>query len=171
MKNLFLVFVLAFLISACNHNEVVSNIGFSDEQKIEKITQFYKESLKTNFPQLKINFVEKTSLNGFEAFIFEFEMAGEKSKELIFATDNIFFTDAVRFDNLSPLRAEAQTLLSKDKFKIILNHLKEDKDYIISLGSGTKEIFVFSDPECPYCQKHLEKLNEEYLKEYKIHFI
>nr|WP_270961649.1 thioredoxin fold domain-containing protein [Campylobacter upsaliensis] len=41
----------------------------------------------------------------------------------------------------------------------------------MTLGSGKKEIFVFSDPECPYCKKHLQKLDEKYLKEHKVHFI
>ncbi|EPN1533411.1 thioredoxin fold domain-containing protein, partial [Campylobacter upsaliensis] len=41
----------------------------------------------------------------------------------------------------------------------------------MTLGSGKKEIFVFSDPECPYCKKHLQKLDENYLKEHKVHFI
>lgn len=170
MKNFFLVFILAFFITACTHNQM-TNTSLSDKQKIEKITQFYQERLKDNFPQLQIHFIKKIFLDGLEAFVFELDMAGEKSKEVVFIKDNIFFTDAVMFNHLIPLRDEAEVLLSKDKFTTVLHHLKEDKDYVVSLGSGKNQIYVFSDPECPFCQKYLKSINEKYLKENTVHFI
>lgn len=36
MKNFFLVFILAFFITACTHNQM-TNTSLSDKQKIEKI--------------------------------------------------------------------------------------------------------------------------------------
>ncbi|ELC3858117.1 thiol peroxidase [Campylobacter jejuni] len=137
---------LMLLLSISN-----AKVYLSEAQKIEKIKDFYEEKIKSNFAELKINYIEKTMLNGLEAFIFEFELGNEKNKEVVFVKDDLFFTDAISFNDL--------------------NSLKDDKAYIITLGSGEKESFVFSDPECPYCKKHLQKLDEKYLKEHKVHFI
>ncbi|MCR2112184.1 thioredoxin fold domain-containing protein [Campylobacter upsaliensis] len=153
---------LMLLLSISN-----AKVYLSEAQKIEKIKGFYEE----NFAELKINYIEKTMLNGLEAFIFEFELGNEKSKEVIFVKDDLFFTDAISFNDLNSLEDEAQAFLSQDKFQNILKALEDDKAYIITLGSGGKESFVFSDPECPYCKKHLQKLDENYLKEHKVHFI
>lgn len=153
---------LMLLLSISN-----AKVYLSEAQKIEKIKSFYEE----NFAELKINYIEKTMLNDLEAFIFEFELGNEKSKEVIFVKDDLFFTDAISFNDLNSLEDEAQAFLSQDKFQNILKALKDDKAYIITLGSGEKESFVFSDPECPYCKKHLQKLDENYLKEHKVHFI
>lgn len=153
---------LMLLLSISN-----AKVYLSEAQKIEKIKGFYEE----NFAELKINYIEKTMLNGLEAFIFEFELGNEKSKEVIFVKDDLFFTDAISFNDLNSLEDEAQAFLSQDKFQNILKALEDDKAYIITLGSGEKESFVFSDPECPYCKKHLQKLDENYLKEHKVHFI
>lgn len=153
---------LMLLLSISN-----AKVYLSEAQKIEKIKSFYEE----NFAELKINYIEKTMLNGLEAFIFEFELGNEKSKEVIFVKDDLFFTDAISFNDLNSLEDEAQAFLSQDKFQNILKALEDDKAYIITLGSGEKESFVFSDPECPYCKKHLQKLDENYLKEHKVHFI
>lgn len=153
---------LMLLLSISN-----AKVYLSEAQKIEKIKSFYEE----NFAELKINYIEKTMLNGLEAFIFEFELGNEKSKEVIFVKDDLFFTDAISFNDLNSLEDEAQAFLSQDKFQNILKALEDDKAYIITLGSGGKESFVFSDPECPYCKKHLQKLDENYLKEHKVHFI
>lgn len=153
---------LMLLLSISN-----AKVYLSEAQKIEKIKSFYEE----NFAELKINYIEKTMLNDLEAFIFEFELGNEKSKEVIFVKDDLFFTDAISFNDLNSLEDEAQAFLSQDKFQNILKALEDDKAYIITLGSGEKESFVFSDPECPYCKKHLQKLDENYLKEHKVHFI
>ncbi|EMK8456917.1 thiol peroxidase [Campylobacter upsaliensis] len=157
---------LMLLLSISN-----AKVYLSEAQKIEKIKDFYEEKIKSNFAELKINYIEKTMLNGLEAFIFEFELGNEKNKEVVFVKDDLFFTDAISFNDLNSLKDEAQVFLSQDKFQNILKALKDDKAYIITLGSGEKESFVFSDPECPYCKKHLQKLDEKYLKEHKVHFI
>lgn len=128
---------LMLLLSISN-----AKVYLSEAQKIEKIKGFYEE----NFAELKINYIEKTMLNGLEAFIFEFELGNEKSKEVIFVKDDLFFTDAISFNDLNSLEDEAQAFLSQDKFQNILKALEDDKAYIITLGSGGKESFVFSDP-------------------------
>lgn len=186
MKTL-LFFVLLMMLSACKDNEstkfikevdenftkelVQKNASLSDDEKIEKIKSFYENKLKTNFPQVKLTFIEKTHLKDLEGFVFEFEVAGEKAREIIFVKDEVFFAEGVFFKDLSSLRDEAQNILSKTHFKNILKSLKDDKDFIITLGKGQKELFVFSDPECPYCKKHLEKINEAFLKTYTLNFI
>ncbi|HIF9806721.1 TPA: thiol peroxidase [Campylobacter jejuni] len=141
-----------------------------DKEKIEKISKFYKEKLK-NIPNLEISFLEKNNDFPFEAYIFEFKTNTEKTKELIFVKDNYFFTDYVDFKTLELSKNKVQELLSKDKHKNILKELEKDKQYIVSLGNGKNQVYVFSDPECPFCQKHLKTIDEEFLKKNTIHFI
>ncbi|WP_252972885.1 thiol peroxidase [Campylobacter helveticus] len=152
-------------------NTSLQSNALNDTQKIEKIKAFYEERLKPNFANAKVSFIKKVYLNGLEAFVFEFEVAGEKSKELVYVKGDLFFAEAIKFSDLKSLRDEGQELLAKDKFKDILEALKEDSAFIITLGSGDKELYVFSDPECPYCKKHLAKIDENFLKEHKVHFI
>lgn len=182
-----------FLLCACSDNENAKLIKevdenftkellsktptqvLSEKEKIEKIISFYEARLKNSFENVKISFIEKQKIKGLEAFIFEFHIKQgdreEKSKEAVFISDDVFFADGASFKDLSSLRDEASKVLEKDKFKALQEALKEDKDFIITLGKGKKEFFVFSDPECPYCKKHLQKINEAFLKEYTLHFI
>ncbi|EFS5691629.1 thioredoxin fold domain-containing protein, partial [Campylobacter coli] len=95
----------------------------------------------------------------------------QRVKEIVFVKDEYFFTDYVNFNTLESSREKASEILAKKSYKTILNELKKDKNYIISLGSGKNQIFIFSDPECPFCQKHLKNIDEKYLKENTLHFI
>jgi len=49
------------------------------------------------------------------------------------------------------------------------------KDAAFSIGTGKKELFLFTDPECPYCvnleKEVISKLTKEKLNEIKIHVI
>ncbi|KRS42933.1 thioredoxin domain-containing protein, partial [Campylobacter coli] len=96
----------------------------------------------------------------FESFVFEISANNQRVKEIVFVKDEYFFTDYVNFNTLESSREKASEILAKKSYKTILNELKKDKNYIISLGSGKNQIFIFSDPECPFCQKHLKNIDE-----------
>lgn len=155
-------------------NDIGKNkITLSDEEKIDRIIQFYKKRLD-KFENLEIKFLEKISANedlAFDAFIFSFKVNDGEQKELVFSKDNFIFSNFVSLENFETSEKIAFNIANKEKNKIILKELENDKDYIITLGSGDKEIYAFSDPLCPFCKEHLEKIDEDYLKSHKIHFI
>lgn len=191
MKKVMNCIILAFslfVLSACSTadkdsvvqtklgflNEIGNNkITISDEEKIERIIQFYKQRLK-KFENLEIKFLEKVSANEdleFDAFVFNFKVNDAEQKEVIFSKGNFIFSNFVSLENFETGEKIAFNLVNKEINQSILEELKNDGDYIITLGSGNKESFVFSDPLCPFCKEHLEKIDEDYLKNNKIHFI
>lgn len=165
MKKILILSILSyFLVSSLYANNL------SQEEKIQKITQFYKNRL-SNIKDLKIKFIEKNNDFPFESFVFEILANNQKIKEMVFIKDNYFFTDYIDFNTLESSREKANDIFAKNSYKTILYELKKDKNYIISLGSGKNQVYVFSDPECPFCQKHLRNINEKYLKENTLNFI
>ncbi len=170
---LLLSIVFIFLVDLklyASDNNYKKTLTLSKNEKIEKIIQFYKERLK-DIPNLEIKFVEEKNNFPFEAYVFEFKTNTEQTKEVIFIKDNFFFNEYVDFNTLEFSKDKVQEELSKDKYSNIIKELMNDKKYIITLGNGNKEVYVFSDPECPFCQKHLKNIDEKYLKEHTIHFI
>ncbi|EFS5883597.1 thioredoxin fold domain-containing protein [Campylobacter coli] len=166
MKKKVILSMLSYLLIT----NLYANDNLSQEEKIQKISQFYKNRLN-NIKDLKIKFVEKNNDFPFESFVFEISANNQRVKEIVFVKDEYFFTDYVNFNTLESSREKASEILAKKSYKTILNELKKDKNYIISLGSGKNQIFIFSDPECPFCQKHLKNIDEKYLKENTLHFI
>ncbi|EFU2422377.1 thiol peroxidase, partial [Campylobacter coli] len=165
MKKKVILSMLSYLLIT----NLYANDNLSQEEKIQKISQFYKNRLN-NIKDLKIKFVEKNNDFPFESFVFEISANNQRVKEIVFVKDEYFFTDYVNFNTLESSREKASEILAKKSYKTILNELKKDKNYIISLGSGKNQIFIFSDPECPFCQKHLKNIDEKYLKENTLHF-
>lgn len=159
---------LAFL-NDLNKNKVT----FSEEEKIERIKTFYKEKLN-HISDLQIDFVEKINANDdleFDAYVFDFKLNGESQKEILFVKGNFFFSDFASVETLNTSKEKAIKILESQQNKSIIESLEEDKEFIITLGSGKKEVFVFSDPLCPFCKEHLEKIDKSYLKDHTLHFI
>lgn len=84
--------------------------------------------------------------------------------EPIFIKDNYFFTDFVNIKNQKSYKEIASKII-KEKLEFeIISMLKKQNNFI-TLGNGSKNVYVFSDSNYPYCKKHLESLSETYLKE------
>lgn len=183
-----LLLLSALFISACATIEtdsvIKTKLGFlndigenkitlADEEKIDRIIQFYKKRLD-KFENLEIKFLEKISANkdlAFDVFVFNFKVNDAEQKELVFCKDNFIFSNFVSLENFDTSEKIAFNIMNREINKNILKELKNDKDYIITLGNGNKEIFAFSDPLCPFCKEHLESIDESYLKNHTIHFI
>ena len=176
--------IVALVFNACSDKttqkklEFLNNLGesklsFSENEKIERIKAFYREKLH-NIEDLKIDFVEKIKANGdleFDAYVFDFSVNGESQKEILFVKDNFFFSDFASMETLSTSKEKAIKILEKEANARIIGALEEDKDFIITLGSGKKEEFIFSDPLCSFCKEHLAKIDNSYLKSHTLHFI
>lgn len=64
----------------------------------------------------------------------------------------------VNLDTLEPVSAHAQDLpQSKQVTSIDVATIPADKAVVIGNPKGSKKLYVFTDPDCPYCRKlHLE---------------
>lgn len=151
-----------------------SKVLYTDEEKIERIMKFYKSKL-ANMEHLDIRFLEKVESNedlAFDAFVFEVKVNGAEQKEIIFVKDNFFFTNFVSLETFDTSKDKAFAILNKKNNEKIIDTLRaEYENYFITLGIGAKEVFVFSDPLCPFCKEHLESIDESYLQNHTIHFI
>ena len=142
----------------------------------ESIINFYKERLNPMTPNVKVEVLERTSLgeNGFERVTLEISAIGEKVKEVVFTNGNFLFPDIVDAVNNFSYREDFQKQLAENE-KIVfeqkmLNVLKDEAN-IVSIGDKNKpEIYVFSDPECPYCRKHLEGI-DKVLEKNRVNFV
>lgn len=181
-------FILGFLIgiffNACidktTHKKLAflndlekTRISLSEEEKIERVKEFYKERL--NVANLEIDFVRKIKAEKsleFDAFVFDFTLNGEKQREILFIKDNFLFSDFVNLENLGASKEKATKILEQENNYNILQTLKnEDSNNLITIGSGSKEIYIFSDPLCPFCREHLANIDENYLKNHKLNFL
>ena len=182
----FAVILFGFLFfNACSNQNTINtklsfldNLGehkvnYSEQEKIERIIAFYKKKL-ASVQNLEVKFVQKIEANKdleFDAYVFEFSVDGEKQQEILFIKDNFFFSDFASIESLNTSKEKAIKRLEQKSHEQILKSLKEDSEYVVTLGSGDKDVYIFSDPLCPFCREHLETITEKYLTKHKVHFI
>ena len=65
-------------------------------------------------------------------------------------------------------------MITKDG-KVVNSMIVDKKDIqkavAFTFGKGNKEIYIFTDPECPYCRKMEKTLGNKLAKNYKVHVI
>ena len=149
-----------------------SLFGASDEE----IISFYKQKLKNAIPDAEISVLSREKMNeNYEKIVVNIAAFGENAKEVIFAHGNFLLPDIVdiqkgNFSYRDDFKSQNAQVVAKEFESKALEVLKTE-DKIISIGDTSKpEIFVFSDPECPFCRKHLEGI-EEILKKNRVHFV
>ena len=149
---------------------VLCSLSFA--QDYQQIIDFYKEQLgKDN--KVEISFVEKKEFDKmpFEALILDIKINDTKQREVVFYKDNLIFNDILDIKTKTSFKSQIEKQMQEKSNEKILQTLKNDRS-VISLGKNKEgEIFVFSDPMCPYCKKHLETINADFLKNYRINFI
>lgn len=155
-------------------NDIERNkVSFSEEEKIERIIAFYRKKL-ANVKNLEINFVEKIEANkelDFDAFVFDFKVDDSSQREILFVKDNFFFSDFASLETLDNNKGKAIKILERKANEHIIESLFDDSNYVVTLGTGKKEVFIFTDPLCPFCKEHMKGIDEKYLKNNKVHFI
>lgn len=143
----------------------------------EDVVSFFKGRLFKDFPNVKISVLSRENIgrDNFEKIIVEISDSGESIREVVFARDNFLLPDIYDIGNkFSSYREDfiVQSTQEDEKSfkKKALEVLKTEKN-IVSIGGALKpEIYVFSDPECPFCRKHLDGI-DEILKNHRVNFI
>lgn len=122
------------------------SMAHADMQTLEK-------NLKTNYPDMPAKSVQATPVTG----IYEVYMGGRivytNEQGKYFFVGNLI--DLPTQNNITEQRMQVLTAIDTKQLplKQAIKHVK---------GDGSRVLYVFSDPDCPYCQKldvELAKLN------------
>jgi thiol:disulfide interchange protein DsbC len=99
------------------------------------------------------------------------------------------FKDGFYIINIKTPRGAGNIYITKDKKYTILGNVLNNKDgsplranfpvnkkivqngIAFTFGKGNKEIYLVTDPECPYCRMMEEKTKKNLEKNYKVHVI
>ena len=152
--------------SSTNNTKALSN---------NEIIAFYEAMFKTQMPQaeLFINKREKLS-NGFESVELVIKVKDKESSEIVFVKDDFIFPDVIDVKNQKSFRQEfevKQYQSARMNFEKNAKIALQNETQIITLGESKKpKLYVFSDPECPFCRQHLADIEKE-LESYQINFV
>lgn len=146
--------------------------GASDKE----ILSLYEASIGSQMPNAKISIKErqKAGNTGFESVLLQIEVAGQSEEEILFTKDNLIVPDIIDVKEKKSYRQEFQMKLfekaaqafQKDALPILK---KEEK--FIQIGDAKKPLlYIFSDPECPYCRQHLANIDKD-LQDYQLKII
>ena len=122
-------------------------VALADEASVRKI-------FETKFPQGKIESVAKTPYGGlYEVFMDRsIHYTDEKVSFIIYGA----LVDTATNRNVTEQRMRKLTALNMKEMPPVAMAIKRVK------GDGKRQLFVFSDPFCPYCKRleqELEKIN------------
>ncbi|TEY00735.1 thioredoxin fold domain-containing protein [Campylobacter sp. US33a] len=142
------------------------------------IIEFYQNKIKAVFPdaETKVDIVsiEKIPNMNFEKVIVNIKLGEQEKQDIFFKQGNIIMPDIVDLKSQISYKEKFRNEIKIKNVKKIekaLLELAQKETKKISLGDKSKpEIYVFSDPECPYCRRHLAKI-DNILKTNRIHFI
>lgn len=153
MKKTLVFLPLAFSLAFCASNT--------------QIKKFYEDALKERLEGVKVEILKREKLpdTDFEAVTVKFSAKGMSQEDLIFTKDNIIAPDIIDVkQNISYKQSYELKKMEKERENFSKKALKEleKEKMIISLGDKTKPLlYVFSDPECPYCRMHLKNIRQE----------
>lgn len=142
----------------------------------EEISKFYESTLKLQYPSAKVSVLkrEKVPNTDFESVELGIEINGQKQNEILFTKGDLIVPDIIDIKEKISYRNEyemAQFVQSKLEFENKALKALQNEKYIIKIGDASKPlVYVFTDPECPYCRQHLKGLRED-LKTQQIAFI
>lgn len=141
----------------------------------EEIILFFKQI--PDFANTKVNIVarEKIKDSEFEAVTVELRMNKNNSmQEVVFVNKNLITPELIDIKTLKSYSTEFRQRQKAAQAKAFdekaLALLKNEK-MIISIGDKKKPVlYVFSDPQCPYCRQSLASIAEG-LKDYYLKYV
>lgn len=142
----------------------------------KEILDFYSQSVKTQFPDAKISIKERKKVGdtGFESVIVRIEVKEGKQEEILFTKDNLIVPDIIDLKARISYRQDFEVKKfqeARENFSKNAKSTVQKEKMIITLGDKDKKpVYVFSDPECPYCREQIADIKEE-LKTKQIHLI
>jgi len=142
----------------------------------EKIIEFYSQSIKNQFPNAKISISKRSKVanTGFESVVIDIELDGQKQSEILFTKDDLIVPDIIDLKEKISYRQEYEIKKfqeARENFSKNAKNAVQKETMLISLGDKSKPaIYVFSDPECPFCREELAMLEDE-LKTYQVNYI
>jgi protein-disulfide isomerase len=152
-NNILLVFVLMLVLSSVSCTK-------PDYKKL--VTDFIASS--TPLKDYSVRAVENTDSPNWKAVVVYVKQDMAKVPVLFFVSSDgksIVPNSMVFVDNKPIYSKKLEPELGKVEFKLA------DKDRIVYNPSGKKPIIMFTDPDCPFCKKAKEKL-QNYNGEYKV---
>ncbi|MBZ7986263.1 thioredoxin domain-containing protein [Campylobacter sp. Cr9] len=140
----------------------------------DKVAQFIKSITKADVEIVKIDKVPNTN---FEMIEFNIVKDGNVLGSDIFFSDGVYGTPTMlNIKESIDLKEEFVIKKEKEKYeklsKLSGDFVKANPDMLVSLGDKKSDVatVVFSDPDCPYCRKHLDAIEED-LKEANVKFV
>lgn len=141
-----------------------------------EISDFYSKSIKMQFPNATVTVKDRQKVGdtGFESVIVSVSVDGQTQDQILFTKDDIIVPDII---DLKTRTSYAQEYEMK-KFQEAREHfaknakpIAQKEKMVIAMGDKNKPaMYVFSDPECPFCREQLEQIKDE-LKNYQINYI
>ncbi|TKX30570.1 bifunctional thiol oxidoreductase [Campylobacter estrildidarum] len=161
MKKLGLIFACSASLFAASNSE---------------ISDFYSKSIKMQFPNATISVKDRQKVGntGFESVIVTITVDGQKQDQILFTKDNIIVPDIIDLKTRTSYAQEYEMKKfqeARENFTKNAKPVAQKEKMVITLGDKSKPaIYVFSDPECPFCREQLAQVKDE-LKDYQINYI
>lgn len=141
----------------------------------DKVVEFIKSIARDN--EIEVVKVDKVPNTKFEMIEFNILKDGKVLGSDVFFSDGVYGTPTMlNIKESIDLKADFVMKKEKEKHeklsKLVGEFVKANPDMVINLGDKKSKVatVVFSDPDCPWCRKHLDNIEED-LKEANVKFV
>ena len=164
-----LVCVCVALVSCSSAN------GSGKSLSNAEIIAFYETMFKSQMPEAQLSINKREQLSGgFESVELVIKVREMQMSEILFVKDDYIFPDVIDVRKQKSFRQDfemKQYQSARTNFESKAKVALKDEHQIIALGDAKKpKLYVFSDPECPFCRQHLAGIEKE-LENYQINFV
>lgn len=140
-----------------------------------EIIAFYEDMLRLQVPNIKVSVAKREKIDKhYERVELSIRAGSEEMRELLFVRDDYIFPDIIDVGAEKSYRAdfeEQRRSAAKAEFDKKVKAVLKDEPHKIAIGDNKKPVmYVFSDPECPYCRQQLENVEND-LKKYQVVYV
>lgn len=154
------------LVCACVALVSCSSASSSKALSNAEIIAFYQGIFQSQMRDAEVSVGKREQLDGgFESVELVIKVRGMQNSEFLFVKEGYIFPDVIDVKNKKSFREELvikQYQSLKAEFDNKVKAALKDETQIIALGDSNKpKIYVFTDPECPFCRQHLANIEQE----------